>query len=72
MAFDEQMMRRCLELAARSLDMGDAPVGSIIVRNGEIIAEGIESVRSATDPTAHAEIAAIKAACKRLQTLGLS
>jgi tRNA(adenine34) deaminase len=54
------------------LENRDAPVGSLIMRNGEIIAEGIESVKAKNDPTAHAEIVAIRAACDQLQTLDLS
>ena len=72
MTDDEQLMRRCLELGALALERGDAPVGSLVVRSGEIIADGIESVRSKNDPTAHAEIVAIRSACEKLATLDLS
>ena len=72
MTIDEQMMRRCLELGKLALENGDAPVGSLIVKNGEIIAEGIESVRAKNDPTDHAEIEAVRAACGKLETLDLS
>ena len=72
MTIDEQMMRRCLEIGKIALDNGDAPVGSLIVKNGEIIAEGIESVRAKNDPTAHAEIEAVRIACGNLETLDLS
>ena len=65
-------MRRCLELGRVAMTNGDAPVGSLIVRNGEIIAEGIEAVRLKKDPTAHAEIVAVRAACEKLDTLNLS
>lgn len=59
-------MQRCLELASLALKNGDAPVGSIIVRSGEIIAEAFESVRSKIDPTAHAVIDAIRSACEKV------
>ncbi len=65
-------MRRCLALGRIAMTNGDAPVGSLIVRNGEILAEGIEAVRLKKDPTAHAEIVAVRAACKKLDTLNLS
>lgn len=65
-------MRRCLELARIALENGDAPVGALIVSSGEIISEGIESVKSKLDPTAHAEIEAIRAACEKFNTLDLS
>lgn len=72
MTTDEQLMRHCLELGAIALEGGDAPVGSLVVRAEEIIAKGIESVRSKNDPTAHAEIVAIRTACEKLATLDLS
>ena len=65
-------MRRCLKLGRIALENGDAPVGSLIVQNDEIIAEGIEAVKSKNDPTAHAEIVAVRAACEKLATLDLS
>lgn len=72
MNFDEQMMCRCCELGKIAQENGDAPVGSLIVKNGEIIAEGIESVKLKNDPTAHAEIEAVRLACQKLETLDLS
>lgn len=69
---DEDLMRRCLELGGEALAVGDAPVGSLIVKRGEIIAEGIEAVKSKKDPTAHSEIEAIRAACEKLHTLNLN
>jgi len=72
MTTDEIFMRRCLELGKIALAAGDAPVGSLIVLSGEIVGEGIEAVQSNLDPTAHAEILALRAACERLQTLDLS
>ena len=65
-------MRRCLELGRIALKTGDAPVGSLIVLAGKIVGEGIESVKSKLDPTAHAEILAVRAACEKLQSLDLS
>jgi tRNA(adenine34) deaminase len=72
MNIDEEMMRRCLDLGRIALGKGDAPVGSVLVRNGEIIAQSIEAVRAKNDPTAHAEIEALRFACEKLQTLDLS
>ena len=72
MTSPEQSMQRCLELGRIAASHGDAPVGSVIVRDGQIIAEGIEAVRSNNDPTAHAEIEAIRAACRDLATLDLT
>lgn len=64
-------MRRCLELARNALESGDAPVGSLIVIDGRIIAEGIESVKSKNDPTVHAEIEAVRTACEKSDALDL-
>jgi tRNA(adenine34) deaminase len=69
---DEDLMRRCLTLARLALENGDAAVGCVIVSENQIIAEGIESVRQTKDPTAHAEIVAVKIACEKKQTLDLS
>lgn len=72
MTRDENFLRRCLELGRIALERGDAPVGSLIVLAGKIIGEGIESVKSKLNPTSHAEILAVRAACEKLQTLDLS
>ena len=72
MANDENLMRRCLELGRIALGSGDAPVGSLILFGGKILAEGVESVKSNYDPAAHAEILAVRSACEKLQTLDLS
>lgn len=68
----EQYMRRCIELARRSLATSDAPVGALVVLNDQIVAEGIEGVRGRRDVTGHAEIEAVRAACERLESLDLS
>lgn len=68
---DTKHMRRCLELAELAALAGDTAVGALIVRDGEIIAEGIERTRATLDPSAHAEVEAIRQACQRLQTLDL-
>ena len=64
-------MRRCLELAELAAQAGDTPVGALIVRGGEVIAEGIERTRATLDPSAHAEVEAIRHACRHLETLDL-
>ncbi len=67
----ERWMRRCLELARRAAECGDAPVGSLVIRQGQVLGEGVESVVTSADPTAHAEIVAIRAAVRRTGTLQL-
>lgn len=65
-------MRRCIELAHQAAQSNDTLVGSLIVRDGKIIGEGVEAVKAKCDFTAHAEIEAIKAACSDLTTTNLS
>ena len=55
-------MRRALELARRALDEGEVPIGSVVVLNGIIIGEGWNRPIASADPTAHAEIQAMRAA----------
>ena len=59
-------MRRALELARDAVAQGEVPVGAVIVQSGKIIATGANATRSGNDPTAHAEIVAIRAACAAL------
>jgi tRNA(Arg) A34 adenosine deaminase TadA len=59
-------MRRALALAAEAAAAGEVPVGAVIVQNGKIISEGVNRTRRDLDPTAHAEIVAIRAACTAL------
>ena len=63
---DEQFMQRALELATLAADPGEVPVGAVLVCNGEIIGEGFNQPISANDPTAHAEIIALRDAAARL------
>jgi tRNA(Arg) A34 adenosine deaminase TadA len=59
-------MRRAIELAQASVRRGGGPFGAVVAREGRIVAEGANQVTLANDPTAHAEIVAIRAACKAL------
>lgn len=59
-------MRRALDLAARAAAAGEVPVGAVIMRGEEIIAEAANAMRGGHDPTAHAEIVAIRAAAAKL------
>ena len=59
-------MRRALDLAAEAAAVGEVPVGAVIVKHGEIIGEGRNAPRASADPTAHAEIAAIRQAATTL------
>lgn len=70
---DDEFMRAAIALAEDGLrnDRG-GPFGCVIVRNGAIIARGNNRVTSTNDPTAHAEITAIREACKSLDTFQLT
>jgi len=59
-------MRRALELAAAAGEAGEVPVGAVVVKDGAIVGEGRNAPRASADPTAHAEIAAIRAAAAAL------
>ncbi len=63
---DIVFMRRALGLAARARDEGEVPVGAVVVAEGEIIGEGWNRPIAASDPTAHAEIQALRAAAAAL------
>ncbi len=67
LVFDQQMMRRCIELAASAKGSGNTPVGCVITLETEIIAEAGEQSPAGSDPFAHAEILAVVAA---IQTAG--
>lgn len=62
---DEKFMQRALELAIQAADLGEVPVGAVLVYDGQIIGEGFNQPISANDPTAHAEIVALRDAAAR-------
>ena len=65
-------MARAIQLSVESVHSGrGGPFGAVVVRNGEIIAEGVNRVTSSNDPTAHAEVVAIRQACAKLGTFEL-
>ena len=65
-------MRRAIALSLRAIRTNRGmPFGAVIVRDGEVIAEAHNTVTSENDPTAHAEVKAIRAACAKLGTIRL-
>ena len=68
----EELMRRAIELSENSVRNGGGPFGAVIAKDGEIIAEGSNKVTINNDPTAHAEVCAIRNACKILNTFELA
>lgn len=61
-------MRRALDLAAEAAAAGEVPVGAVVTRAGAIVAEGRNAMRTSVDPTAHAEMVALRAAGEALGT----
>lgn len=59
-------MRLALELASRAAELGEVPVGAVLVLNGEVLGRGCNRPVSAHDPTAHAEIQALRKAAQRV------
>lgn len=64
-------LKRAIDLAEQSVASGGGPFGAIIVKEGKIISEGVNRVTQYNDPTAHAEVCAIRDACKQLNTFSL-
>lgn len=69
---NEKFMERAIELASNSIDKAGGPFGAVVVKDGKIIAEASNCVTLHNDPTAHAEVEAIRKACKELNTFDLS
>ncbi|WP_420441415.1 nucleoside deaminase [Candidatus Palauibacter sp.] len=67
----EGFMKRAIDLSERSIEEGGGPFGAVVVKNGELIADGTNRVTPDNDPTAHAEVQAIRKACARLGTFDL-
>lgn len=59
----EELMQNAIVLAEKNVANGGGPFGTVIARNGEIIATGVNRVTAEHVPTAHAEVSAIRAAC---------
>ena len=71
-ALDEAFMRRALALAHEAGSLGEVPVGALVVKDGEIVGEGYNRSISTRDPTAHAEIVALREAARRMGNYRLS
>jgi guanine deaminase len=68
----EAFMRRAFELRRIAVERGDQPYGAVLVKDGRIVGDGISAVITNTDPTAHAEMQAIRDGARRLATRDLS
>ena len=68
---NNKFMKRAIELSIKSVNSGTGPFGAVIVKDNQIISEGFNAVTSDNDPTSHAEILAIRIACKKLNNFSL-
>lgn len=68
----EDFMREAIRLSIDNVRDGGGPFGAVIVKDGEIISTGVNRVTASHDPTAHAEVSAIREACRKLGTFDLS
>lgn len=64
MTSDVQWLTRAVELAVAGVPAGEGPFGAVVVHDGEVLGEGTNRVTADLDPSAHAEIVAIRAACR--------
>jgi tRNA(Arg) A34 adenosine deaminase TadA len=69
----EEFMREAIRLSLENVQSGNGgPFGAVIVKDGKIVATGVNEVTSSNDPTAHAEVVAIRNACKQLGSFQLT
>lgn len=69
---DEQWMDRAVKIARTGIAAGQSPFGAVIVRDGALLSEAHNEVRTQSDPSAHAEVMAIRKACKAIGDIDLS
>jgi tRNA(Arg) A34 adenosine deaminase TadA len=68
----QAFMRRAIQLSIENVQRNGGPFGAVIVKDGRVVGEGFNRVTASNDPTAHAEVVAIRAACAHLNTFDLS
>ena len=69
---DTRWIERTIQLATENVASGGGPFGAVVVRGGELLAEGQNRVTASLDPTAHAEVVAIRAACQAVGDFSLA
>lgn len=69
---NDELMRAAIRLSEENVANGGGPFGAVIARGGEIIATGVNRVTASNDPTAHAEVSAIRRAAQQLGTFNLA
>jgi tRNA(Arg) A34 adenosine deaminase TadA len=68
---EQEWLDQACELAAKNVADGGGPFGALVVKDGQLIATGVNQVTPSLDPTAHAEVVAIRTACQVLNTFKL-
>ncbi len=68
---DKKFIKMACDIASKSIDNDGGPFGAVIVKDGEVLASGCNRVTASNDPTAHAEITAIRIACNKCQNFKL-
>lgn len=69
---EQDFIREAIRLSVENVRNGGGPFGAVIVKDGQIVASGVNRVTDQNDPTAHAEVNAIRTACEALQTFDLT
>ncbi len=72
MSNEKKWMEKAIELSKKNIENGGGPFGAVIVKDGVVVGEGANQVTASNDPTAHAEVVAIRKACQNLKTFDLS
>jgi tRNA(Arg) A34 adenosine deaminase TadA len=72
MDYKMKFMRKAIALSIANIKSGGGPFGAVIVKDGKIVASGVNRVTASNDPTAHAEVIAIRKAAKKLGTYNLT
>lgn len=72
MDYNKKFMRKAIALSIENIKKGGGPFGAVIVKDGKIVASGVNRVTVNTDPTAHAEVNAIRKAARKLGTFDLA
>ncbi len=68
---NQMFLRQAIELAYNNIEKGGRPFGAVIVKDGQVIASGVNQILTTNDPTAHAELLAIRAASQVLGSANL-
>ena len=71
-AEDRRFMQMAIDLSIENVANGGGPFGAVIVKDGKVVATGVNRVTANNDPTAHAEVSAIRAACQKIQDFRLT